>query len=158
MSSKELRFTTQILGRPETIFDLVADMPNYGRWLPNSSAFGGTVNVTPYPVQLGTTYLDAGPIEKPGKVTEYERPKHLAFQHTVQVRQSFLTTDIDAQIRYSFEPVGEWTMVVRRLVLTFDLAGISRLLLPLVLHGFRKENDRTLAALKKYAEEQHSPP
>jgi RHS repeat-associated protein len=27
----------------------------YARWLPNSSAFGGTVNVTPYPVRLGTT-------------------------------------------------------------------------------------------------------
>ena len=34
------------------IFDLVADMSNYGRWLPNSSAFGGTVDVTLYPVRL----------------------------------------------------------------------------------------------------------
>jgi len=76
------------------IFDLVADMPNYGRWLPDSSAFGGTVSVTPYPVRLGTTYLDAGPIQKPGSITEYDRPKHLSFHHTVQLRRSFLNTDV----------------------------------------------------------------
>ncbi len=60
MIARGLRFTAQIYGSPEMIFDLVADMPNYGRWLPNSSAFGGTVDVAPYPVRLGTTYLDAG--------------------------------------------------------------------------------------------------
>jgi hypothetical protein len=54
MSMTYPRFTTQIAGPPEVVFDLVADMPNYGRWLPGSDAFGGTVNVTPYPVRLGT--------------------------------------------------------------------------------------------------------
>ncbi len=32
--------------------------------------------------------------------------------------------------------------------------GISRLALPLLLYAFRKENNRTLAALKRYFEEQ----
>jgi hypothetical protein len=143
---------SRIQGSPETIFDLVADMPNYARWLPNSSAFGGTVNVTPYPVRLGTTYLDAGPIQKPGSVTEYDRPKHLCFHHTVQLRRGFLNTDVDARIRYSFDPKDGETLVDRRLVLTFDLHGISRLALPLLLYGFRKENNRTLAALKRHVE------
>jgi hypothetical protein len=40
---------------PETIFELIADMPHYGRWLPGSDAFGGTTEVSPYPVCLGTT-------------------------------------------------------------------------------------------------------
>ena len=39
MSTRDLRFTTHIHGSPE-IFDLVADMPNYDRWLSDSSAFG----------------------------------------------------------------------------------------------------------------------
>jgi len=30
---------------PETIFDLIADMTNYGRWLPGSEALGGTTEV-----------------------------------------------------------------------------------------------------------------
>ncbi len=91
-------------------------MPNYGRWLPDSSAFGGTVSVTPYPVRLGTTYLDAGPIQKPGSITEYDRPKRLSFHHTVQLRRSFLNTDVDAPIRHSFDlKVGgafvDWRLV-----------------------------------------------
>jgi uncharacterized protein YndB with AHSA1/START domain len=152
MTTKDLRFTTQIHGAPETIFDLVADMPNYGRWLPNSSAFGGTVGVTPYPVRLGTTYLDTGPINKPGSVTEFDPPRHISFHHTVQLRQGPLNTDVDARIRYIFEPHDGGTFVERRLVLTFDLRGVARLALPIILRGFRKENDRTLAALKRYVE------
>lgn len=150
MFTKDLRFVTQIAGPAEMIFDLVADMPNYGKWLPDSSAFGGTIDVTPYPVRLGTTYVDAGPILKPGSVTEYDRPNHISFHHIVQVRKSFLNTDIDARIRYTFEARDGGTHVDRRLVLTFDLSGVSLLVLPILLLGFRKENNRTLAALKRY--------
>ena len=152
MTSRELRFTAEIRGSAQTIFDLVADMPNYGKWLPDSSAFGGTIDVAPYPVRLGTTYLDAGPIEKPGSVTEYDPPRHIAFHHVVQLRQGFLSTDVDARIRYTFEPKDGTTFVDRRLALQFDLHGLQRVALPLILQGFRKENDRTLAALKKYVE------
>jgi len=89
-----MQFTSQIAGAPGVIFDLIADMPNYGRWLPDTDVFGGTVNVTPYPVRLGTTYLDAGPVEKPGKVTEFDPPKHIGFHHTILVRKALLKTDI----------------------------------------------------------------
>jgi uncharacterized protein YndB with AHSA1/START domain len=154
MTTKDLTFTAQIRGTPERIFDLVADMPNYGRWLPDSSAFGGTIDVKPYPVQLGTTYLDAGPILKPGSVTEFDPPRHIAFHHTVQLRQGPLNTDVGARIRYIFEPHDDGTFVERTLVLTFDLHGVARLALPIILLGFRKENDRTLAAVKRYAETQ----
>ena len=35
-------FTTRIEGFPEVIFELIAYMPNYGRWLSGSKAFGAT--------------------------------------------------------------------------------------------------------------------
>jgi uncharacterized protein YndB with AHSA1/START domain len=152
MTTRELRFTTEIRGPAQLIFDLVADMPNYGKWLPDSSAFRGTIQVVPYPVRLGTTYLDAGPIEKPGSVTEFDPPRHIAFQHVVQLRRSLLNTDIDARIRYTFEPISGGTFVERTLALVFDLGGVRRFLEPIIVQGFRKENDRTLAALKKYVE------
>lgn len=152
MTTKELRFTTEIEATADAIFRLVADMPNYGKWLPNSSAFGGTINVTPYPVRLGTTYLDAGPIEKPGLVTAFDPPTHISFRHTVQLRQRFLNTDIEAQIRYTFEPRYGKTFVERKLTLQFNLRGIQRLLLPVIVYGFREENNRTLAALKNCVE------
>jgi len=55
-------------------FALIADMPNYGRWLPGSKALGGRTEVSPYPVRLGTTYLDAGPVDqRPGSVTGFPK-------------------------------------------------------------------------------------
>jgi hypothetical protein len=60
------------------LFDLLADLPNYGRWLPGSAQFGQTADVAPYPVQLGSRYLDGHPRE-PGKdwrgtVTGFQPP------------------------------------------------------------------------------------
>ena len=152
MSTAHMQFTTQIAGAPEVIFDLIADMPNYGRWLPDSDAFGGTVNVTPYPVRLGTTYLDAGSVEKPGEVTEFDPPRHIGFHHTVMVRQALLKTDIDARIRYTLTSKGGGTFVLRELDLLLNLPIFGKLASPLILRSFRKENVRTLACLKRYVE------
>ena len=153
ISRRHLGFTSRIGGPPEVVFELVADLPNYGRWLPGSSAFHQTVNVTPYPVRLGTTYLETGAIEKPGKVTEFEPPRHIGFEHTVMIR-SPIHVDVEARIRYSFEPSQGGTAVLRELDLTFELRGLLKLLTPALLYGFRKENVRTLACLKRYVEAQ----
>jgi hypothetical protein len=152
MSIARMQFSSQIAGPPEVIFDLVADMPNYGRWLPDSAVFGGTVKVTPYPVRLGTTYLDAGPVEKPGKVTEFDPPQHINFHHTVVVRRALLKTDIDARIRYTFTPNEGGTFVLRELDLIVNLPTLYKLVSPLILRSFREENVRTLECLKRYVE------
>jgi ribosome-associated toxin RatA of RatAB toxin-antitoxin module len=47
MSTSHPQLAARIEGSPETIFDLVADRPNYGRWLPGSEAFGGTTGLSP---------------------------------------------------------------------------------------------------------------
>jgi uncharacterized protein YndB with AHSA1/START domain len=155
MSEAHLRFTSRIAGPPEVVFDLVADLPNYGRWLPGSSAFEGTADVTPYPVCLGTTYRETGPVQKPGRVTEFDRPRHIGFQHTVQIR-SPIHTDVEARIRYTLEPSQGGTAVLRELDLTYELRGLLKLLTPVLLAGFRKENLRTLGCLKRYVEAQRA--
>jgi uncharacterized protein YndB with AHSA1/START domain len=150
MSTWQKAFTAEIAGAPELIFDLVADMPNYGRWLPGSQAFGGTTQVSPHPVRLGTTYLDAGPAgERPGSVTEYDPPKHIAFHHTMALKLGPMTGNSDINIRYTLEPAGKATRVIRDLAMTMD---VPVLLKPLVVYAFRKENVRILAELKRYVE------
>jgi uncharacterized protein YndB with AHSA1/START domain len=114
MISRDLTFTGQLHGSPEMIFDLVADMPDYDRWLSNSSAFGGTVDLTPYPLRFGTTHLDAGPVLKAGSVREFDRPRHLSFRNTAQIRQNPLNTNVDARIRYIFDPKKGGTLLDRR--------------------------------------------
>jgi hypothetical protein len=153
MSISHPRFRAQIAGSPETIFDLLADMPNYGRWLPGSQAFGGTTQVSPYPVRLGTTYLDAGPAgQRPGSVTGYDPPKHIAFHHTMLLKKGLLTANIDVNIRYTIEPTGPTTDVIRDLDLTIEIPGLLKIAEPVVLWAFRKENVRILAELKRYVE------
>jgi hypothetical protein len=148
-------FTARIEGSPETIFDLVADMPNYGRWLPGSDAFGATKDVSPYPVRLGTTYLDGGPAGlRPGSVTGYDRPKSLAFHQTMLLKRGPLTANVDVHIRMTFEPVDGATNVVRALDLAIQIPGLLKIAEPLVVAAFRKENARILAELKRYVEAQ----
>jgi uncharacterized protein YndB with AHSA1/START domain len=157
MATSHLRFTERIVGSPQTIFDLISDMPNYPRWLPGSSSFGGTTQVAPYPVRLGTTYLDAGPDgERPGAVTGYDPPKSIAFHQTMLVKKGPLTADIDIHIRYTLEPADGATEVVRALDLTIRIPGPLKVAKPLVVAAFRKENVRLLAELKRYVEAQPS--
>jgi len=155
VSTSHPQFTARIEGSPETIFDLIADMPNYGRWLPGSQAFGGTTEVSPYPVRLGTTYLDAGPAgQRPGSVTEYDPLKHIAFHHTMRLKQGLLRADIDVHVRYTLEVLDGATFVIRDLDLTIQMPGLLKLAEPLIVHAFRKENVRILAELKRYVEAQ----
>jgi len=59
-------YTSTVAAPPEVLFELLSDMPNYGRWLPGSGQFGRTTDVKPYPVQLGSRYHDGKP-DEPGK-------------------------------------------------------------------------------------------
>jgi hypothetical protein len=153
LSTTHPRFTTRIKGSAAVIFDLIADMPNYHRWLSGSQSFGGTTQVTPYPVRLGTTYLDAGPAgERPGVVTAYDPPRRIAFHQTMLLKQGPLKANIDIHVRYTLDPVEAETIVVRELDLAIQLSGLMKLAEPLILYAFRKENLRTLAELKRYVE------
>jgi uncharacterized protein YndB with AHSA1/START domain len=147
-------YTTTIAAPPEVLFGLLADMPHYGDWLPGSGQFGRTTDVDPYPVRLGTRYHDGKP-DDPGKdwwgtVTGFQPPGSLDYHHTVTVGQ--IWTSIDVHIHYSIEPRGSATLVTRWLVLDMTLPTAFRPLRTLITARFDKENLRTMAALKKYAE------
>jgi hypothetical protein len=155
MSSVHLEFTAQIRGSPDALFQLIADLPNYGRWLPGSNAFGGTTQVTPYPVRLGTTYLDGGPAGvRPGSVTEFDPPRRIAFHQTAALQRGPLRGDVDIRIGYTLGPVDRSTRVFRTLDLDIHIPGLWKVLQPLVVAAFRKENARVLRELQHYAEEQ----
>jgi hypothetical protein len=84
-------YTATVNASPERLFALIADMPNYTRWLPASKQFSHTTAVEPYPVQLGSRYHDGQP-DKPGKdwwgtVTGFQPPGSIDFHHTIRVPQ-----------------------------------------------------------------------
>ncbi|WP_300607782.1 SRPBCC family protein [Trebonia sp.] len=153
-------YATTISAPPGLLFQLLSDMPNYGDWLPGSGQYGATTDVEPYPVRRGTRYHDGKPGE-PGKdwwgtVTGFQPPGSLDFRHTIHV--SRLRASIDVHIHYSLEP-GDGataTQVSRWLVLDITLPVVFRPLRPVITARFDKENLRTIAALKAYAESRSS--
>jgi hypothetical protein len=150
-------YTAGIAATPDLLFDLLSDLPNYGRWLPGSSAFSGTTDVDPYPVRLGSRYHDGKP-DEPGKdwwgtVTGFQPPGSLDFHHVIHVAQVRATVDV--HIHYSLEQDDGRTNVTRWLVLDISMPFIFRPLRRAITSSFDRENMRTMGALKTYAE---SPP
>ena len=147
-------YSATVAAPPEVLFRLLSDLPNYGDWLPGSGQFGHTTDVEPYPVRLGTRYHDGKP-DEPGKdwwgtVTGFQPPGSVDFHHTIHVRQVRATVDV--HIHYSLEAEDDHTRVTRWLVLDVTMPAVLRPLRPLITSAFDKENVRTMAALKQYAE------
>jgi len=147
-------YATPIAAPAEVLFGLLADLPNYGQWLPGSADYSGTTDVEPYPVQLGSKYHDGKPAEPGsdwwGTVTGFQPPGSIDFLQTIHVRQ--LKATIDVHIHYSLEPRDGKTLVVRWLVMDFTMPVLVRPLRRLAISRFDRENTRTMAALRQYAE------
>jgi hypothetical protein len=147
-------YTTTVAAPPELLFRLLSDLPNYADWLPGSGQYGRTTDVEPYPVRYGTRYHDGKP-DEPGKdwwgtVTGFQPPGSLDFQHTINVGQ--LMASIDVHIHYCLESRDGVTAVSRWLVLDITMPAVFRPVQPLITSRFDKENQRTMEALKEYAE------
>jgi uncharacterized protein YndB with AHSA1/START domain len=147
-------YTSTVAAPPRLVFSLLSDMPHYDRWLPPSGQFSATTDVQPYPVQLGSRYHDGKPGE-PGKdwwgtVTCFQPPGSIDFHHTIGVRQLLATVDV--HIHYSFEHYDTGTVVNRWLILDIRMPVVFRPLRPVITARFDKENVRTMAAVKQYAE------
>jgi hypothetical protein len=157
-------YASRIAAPPELLFRLLTDLPNYGDWLPESASYGRTSDVEPYPVRLGTRYHDGKPGEAGkdwwGTVTGFQPPGAVDFQHTIRVRQ--LRATVEVHIHYAIEawdpPTGQPAEVTRWLVLDAMMPAATRPLWSLVTSAFDKENTRTMAALKHYAEAQSDGP
>jgi uncharacterized protein YndB with AHSA1/START domain len=147
-------YSAEIDAAPATLFDLLADLPNYSRWLAPSSQYGATTEVEPYPVALGSRYHDGKPDGAGrdwwGTVTAFDSPSALAFEQQIPVRP--LAATVDARIRYSIEAAASRTLVTRLLELDIRMPAVLRPLRGVIISEFDKENVRTLAALKAYAE------
>jgi uncharacterized protein YndB with AHSA1/START domain len=143
-------FTIDIVSPVERVFALIADLPNYYRWLPPSGLYGATTQVSETPVTLGTTYVDGKQATLHGRVTEFRPPVAIAFHQESRLLFSHLSIDI----RYRLEPLGAHTRVYR--ATTPRLSGVLALLRPMIIGPIRKENLRTLAMMKQYLEREGS--
>jgi uncharacterized protein YndB with AHSA1/START domain len=145
-----LTFDAEIRASADRVFSLLADLRDYDRWLPNSSAFRGTGSISDGPIAVGTTYVEPGPLgTRHGTVTELNRPLRLAFEQPMTLKPRVFGV-IGIKLDHTLVPKGS-SVHLRRTV-ELKPRGPVRLIMPLVTHMFRTENDRTMQALKTYAE------
>jgi hypothetical protein len=145
-----LRLTADINGTRETIFDLIAGLAHYDRWLPGSRVFGGMAQVSPASPGAGTSYAD-GPMR--GSITEFNPPEGITFEQSMPLKVLLLTGKLNVRIRYTLEATGsdgQATHVIREV--TCNLHGILGAAQPLVVSTIRRESGRVLEMMKRYVE------
>ena len=146
-----LHFTTNIEGPCETIFGLIADITQYDRWLPRSSAFGAVTQVSPTPIGPGTTYIDQGPSgTMKGSIIEYQPPTRITFQQTMPVKLLVILGILELHIQYTLVPVEQTTLVNRDV--TFHLPAMLFVAQPVISSTVRRESERLLQIMKRTIE------
>jgi hypothetical protein len=146
----DLSWESDIAADADEVFSLLVELRDYHRWLPRSSAYHGTMEISDGPIRLGTTYVEPGPLgTRFGRITKLVRPTALDFEQPMTMRPSLLGV-IGICLFHTISPQAESAHLVRRLVLS--PRGPVKLAAPLVVRAFTAENERMMQALKTFAE------
>lgn len=150
MASSTIRFeSTTVVRRPvDVVFERLADVPGYRRWMHRTGLFRRSGLTSEAPVRQGTTYVDAtwmGTFE--GEVTEFAPPSRLAFRETLHWFGSGRT---QARPEYRLEADGDATVVHH--VAVGELFGWMRVMKPAAALMAKVERTRTLNSLKRSLE------
>jgi uncharacterized protein YndB with AHSA1/START domain len=146
----EIQYETEVHCTAEKIFDVIVDLHGYDRWLATSNALWGITDISSDPVALGTTYIESeSKGVRHGTVMELEPPTQVAFHQPMTMKPRFLGI-IDIHVRYTLTPEASSTRMRR--VVRPTLPWQLKLGQPLVARGFRAEGERTLLALKAFAD------
>jgi uncharacterized protein YndB with AHSA1/START domain len=134
----------------ERVFEALVDLRGYGRWLRSSADYGGTTEISTDPVAAGTTYVEPSRSGvRYGTVTELVAPTRVTFHQPMTMRPRALGV-IDIQVVCTLTAKAGGVRVER--VVTVDLPWQLKAAKPLVLSRFRRESQRTILALKAFAE------
>jgi uncharacterized protein YndB with AHSA1/START domain len=146
-----LHFEASIQRSPETVFQLLADLPGYRSWLSPSELYSETTTISKHPIKVGTTYSDKGPSsEMRGEVTELEPCSRLAFRQSSHFTQFWPGGELELHIRYRLYPTGDGTQVIRDVEL--HPQGKLKAMQPMLIQAISKESDRILQRMKWYLE------
>ena len=139
-----------IAASPEVVFDLIADLHDYGRWLPSAGDYEGTSEIAPPPVAVGTTYVEhSRQGVRHGIVIALARPDVIAFRQPMTLRPGLAGT-IDSTVSMSVAATATGARVTR----TVELGIPKRLAVArsVIVGRYAHESERMLRALKAHAE------
>jgi uncharacterized protein YndB with AHSA1/START domain len=146
----KLQWEADIRASAERVFALLAELRDYERWLPQSSAFHGTIDISDGPIAIGTTYIEPGPFGvRHGRVTEFVPPTTLSFEQPMTMKPKALGV-VGIRLRHTLTPGIDTVHLLRELRL--EPHGPVKFAMPLVVLAFRVENARMMKTLKGFAE------
>lgn len=142
----EMRFETVIQRPVDDVFALIADLPNYSKWLPPSNLYGST-EYSELPIRAGTQYVDKGRASRmTGRVTQFEPPTRITFRQ----ESVALFGALNIEIGYALAAEGDATRVTRQVAI--NPSGGYWFLQPVLMRAIRPESERILAAMTAYLE------
>jgi uncharacterized protein YndB with AHSA1/START domain len=142
-----------ITSPPPLVFSTLTSLTTYSTWLPPSSSFKGTTQVSETPVKLGTTYLEPGPAGiRKGEIVEFEEPSKVTFHQPMSLKPYWAGLVIDVRVEMKLKEIegGGGTLLERDVFLIYPWV-----LWPFKVfidREFRTESWRTMEALKRYLE------
>lgn len=145
MAVSTVRFEShQMIERPVVeVFDRLADLPGYGRWMHRNGLFRGCVVTSEQPVGVGTTYVDSTWMGRfSGVVTEFEIPTRIAFSETLSM---FGRPAMTAKPEYTLGGDGNATVIDH--IAVGELHGWMRIMKPMAALMAKGERTRTLRSL-----------
>ena len=143
----DIHISVDINRPPEAVFNLLADIAHYSKWLPPSKTYIETTDISDMPIRQGTTYVDKNTNGVMlGHVDEYQPYSRIVFH------QIGKNPNVEVRAQYQLSPTSQGTHLER--TTTVVMSGIFRLLQPIGVRQVRAENERTLAILKAYLEAQ----
>ena len=150
MAGSTIRFESRtVIARPlEVVFERLADLPGYRRWMHRTGLFRRSELTSESPVRQGTTYFDAtrmGTFE--GEVTQFVPPSRLAFRETLHWFGSGVS---QARPEYVLDARDGATVVHH--VAVGELFGWMRFMRPAAALMARVERNRTLDSLRRSLE------
>ena len=140
----DIEIKTEVKRPVEEVFKLVADIPNYAKWVSQKSPMFIENKVSPPgPVGVGTTFEDRLRFGKAvGKVIEFKPSERIVIEQK-WYPESHVSV---MRVEYNFEPLNGGTRMTHR----FDVTPVE-IFAPMkaVLTEFcRDERQRTCAAIK----------
>jgi uncharacterized protein YndB with AHSA1/START domain len=131
----------------EDVFERLADLSGYSRWMHRTGLFRRCGQVSDGPIEKGTTYFDATRMGTyRGEVISFERPSWIGFRETLR----WFGAVMEARPEYFLEADQERTIVHH--VAEGELFGWTRVMKPAAALLARSERARTLKSLRRSLE------
>lgn len=132
------------------VFELISDIANYSRWVPEKSKFFIENKITSEgPIGLGTTYFDRlkwfG--KAIGEIVEFQPLFKIKFQQ----RTSFGFVAYNMSIEYIFKSIQDYTEVVHKVEV--EPYSLIKMFEPIMSFAIRSERERTCKAIKQVLEQ-----